>query len=57
MACPHVAGAAALYWSSHPEKTYKEVKDAILKSARPIPALRGKTVSGGKLNVEDLMKL
>jgi len=57
MACPHVAGAAALYWSSHPGKTYKEVKDAILKSARPIPALRGKTVSGGKLNVEDLMKL
>jgi len=56
MACPHVAGAAALYWSSHPEKSYKEVKEAILKSARPVAALNGKSVSGGKLNVEDLIK-
>jgi thermitase len=55
MACPHVAGAAALYWSLHPGKTWVEVKDAILKSARPAPALKGKLVSDGKLNVKDLM--
>ena len=55
MACPHVAGAAALYWSAHPEKNYMEVKNAILASARKIPALSGKAVSEGKLNVEDLM--
>lgn len=56
MACPHVAGAAALYWSVHPEKTYKQVKDAILNSAVKIPAAAGKLVSEGKLNVEGLMK-
>jgi len=55
MACPHVAGAAALYWSHHPEKTWMEVKGAILKSARPLPSLSGKLVSGGKLNVKDLL--
>lgn len=56
MACPHVAGAAALYWSVHPEKTYKQVKEAILNSATRIPAAEGKLVTGGKLNVENLMK-
>lgn len=56
MACPHVAGAAALYWSRHPEKTYQEVKAAILNSAVKIPAATGKLVTGGKLNVENLLK-
>ena len=56
MACPHVAGAAALYWSVHPEKTYAEVKAAILGSAVRIPATEGKMTSNGKLNVEALMK-
>jgi thermitase len=56
MACPHVAGAAALYWSANPEKTWQEVKSAILKSAKPISSLTGKTVTGAKLSVEDLMK-
>lgn len=57
MACPHVAGAAALYWSAHPEKTWKEVKTAILSSAKPIPSLTGKTLTGAKLSVEELMKI
>ena len=56
MACPHVAGAAALYWSAHPEKNYHQVKDAILNSAVRIPAAQGKMVSNGKLSVENLMK-
>jgi len=56
MACPHVAGAAALYWSAHPEKTWQEVKTAILASAKKIPSLTGKTLTGGKLSVEELMK-
>ncbi len=57
MACPHVAGAAALYWSAHPEKNWKQVKDAILTSAKPIPSLTGKTLTGAKLSVENLMKV
>ena len=56
MACPHVAGAAAFYWSAHPEKTWQEVKAAILASAKKIPSLTGKTLTGGKLSVEELMK-
>lgn len=55
MATPHVAGAAALYWSAHPNATYKEVKDAILSSAKKIPALTGKASTGGKLDVKELM--
>ncbi|MFN7454422.1 MAG: S8 family serine peptidase, partial [Pseudobdellovibrionaceae bacterium] len=57
MATPHVAGAAALYWSLHPNKSWREVKDAILKSAVPIPALRGKTTTEGKLNIKSLMNM
>jgi thermitase len=55
MATPHVAGAAALYWSKHPTATWREVKDALLSSVKPLPALQGKIVSGGKLSVEQLM--
>jgi thermitase len=56
MACPHVAGAAALYLSAHPGATVKQIKDALINSATPLPVLAGKMVSGGKLNVEKLMQ-
>jgi thermitase len=56
MAAPHVAGAAALYWSQYPHKTMAEVKEALLKSAVRIPSLQNKTVSGGKLNLINLMR-
>jgi subtilisin family serine protease len=55
MATPHVAGAAALYWSAHPEKNWREVKEALMKTTTAIPALKGKAVSQGKLNVKALM--
>ena len=51
MAAPHVAGAAALVWSRHPEWTYKQVKDALLKTVDPVSALQGKVSTGGRLNV------
>jgi subtilisin family serine protease len=56
MATPHVAGAAALYWSAHPEKNWQDVKQALLASTHKIPSLQGKTVSGGKLDVRALLK-
>jgi subtilisin family serine protease len=56
MATPHVAGAAALYWSAHPEKTWQQVKTAILQSVKPTSALKSATTSGGKLNVLGLMQ-
>lgn len=55
MACPHVAGAAAAFWSKHPNFTWKEVKKAILDSAKPIAAAKGKLVTEGKLDVQGLM--
>jgi subtilisin family serine protease len=51
MACPHVAGAAALLWSAHPEWDYKKVKDVLLKSVDVLPSLAGKVATSGRLNV------
>lgn len=55
MATPHVAGAAALYWSANPEKSWQDVKAAILGSAKKINSLANKSVSGGKLDVKALV--
>ncbi len=56
MATPHVAGAAALYWSAHPNASMQDVKSAVLNSAKPVSSLNGKSVTGGKLNVAGLMQ-
>jgi thermitase len=56
MATPHVAGAAALYWSQHPNKNFREVKQAILNSSVKVNSMSGKSVSGGKVNAASLMK-
>lgn len=56
MAAPHVSGAAALYWSLHPDKSANEVKEAILNSAVKVPTLQNKVVSDGKLNLTQLLK-
>ncbi len=57
MAAPQVAGALALYWSKHPEAKWQDVKKALLDSATPIEAMKGKSISGGKLNVDKLSTL
>ena len=51
MAAAHVAGACALLKASRPSLTHTEIRDIILRSTVPIPALAGKTVTGGRLNV------
>ncbi|UOF01132.1 S8 family peptidase [Bdellovibrio reynosensis] len=56
MAAPHVAGAAALYWSANPTKSWQDVKAALLGSVKKVNSLANKSVSGGKLDVEALMK-
>jgi len=55
MATPHVSGAVCLLWAAAPLMTHLEVKDAILSSVDPIPALQGITVTGGRLNVYNMM--
>ncbi|HEV8690588.1 MAG TPA: S8 family peptidase, partial [Ideonella sp.] len=53
MAAPHVAGAIALYASSHPGLNAMQLKDAILSSTAPTASLAGKTLTGGRLNASD----
>jgi subtilisin family serine protease len=55
MACPHVAGAAAMVWSKHPHWTYKQVKAALLNSVDVIPGLSGKVATSGRLNLMKAM--
>lgn len=55
MACPHVAGVAALLVSYYggPGFTADMLKDALLGGAKPgVIDLRGRTVGGGKLDAE-----
>jgi len=51
MATPHVTGAAALYAATHPGASAVTIKNAILSSVVKTPALSGKCVTGGRLNV------
>jgi len=50
MASPHVAGIAALLLSNEPSLTPVQVRDRIIQTAEPIPALVSMTVSSGRAN-------
>ncbi len=52
MACPHVAGLAALILSERPELSALDVKQIIMDSVDPLPSLQGITVTGGLINVQ-----
>ncbi len=54
MATPHVAGALALAWSDHSSWKYNEVVDAVMKATKPVSALKGKVVTGGRLDLQGL---
>ena len=51
MACPHVAGAAALIKASCGVVDYQVIKNAILNSVDEVPNLEDKCVTGGRLNI------
>jgi len=51
MATPHVSGAAALVLADNPNLTYLQVKERLLSGARPLHTLKGKTISGGMLDI------
>jgi subtilisin family serine protease len=51
MAAPFVTGVAALVASKNPTWTHSRLRAAILDTVRPIPALSGKTVTGGTLDL------
>ena len=56
MACPHVAGGAALVWAAHPSWDYKQVKKALMDSTDKLSSLAGKTITGGRLNVLNALR-
>lgn len=51
MATPHVAGACALLLAHNPTLPPTAIRSALLSSVDPVPALAGRCVSGGRLNV------
>jgi subtilisin family serine protease len=51
MASPHVAGAASLLLAADSTLSAAQVKELILDSTDPVSALSGKTVTGGRLNL------
>jgi subtilisin family serine protease len=51
MATPHVAGAAALLFSTDTSQTANQLRTRILATTTPTPSMAGITVTGGRLNV------
>lgn len=56
MSTPHVSGAAALLRARLPASSYSEIKNIILSSVDPLPSLAGKMVSGGRLNLLNVLE-
>jgi subtilisin family serine protease/subtilisin-like proprotein convertase family protein len=50
MATPQVTGVMALVWSAHPSWTYSQVIRQVTSTVDKVPALAGKTITGGRLN-------
>ena len=51
MAAPHVAGAVALVAAADPSLTALQIRARILDTVDPVPALAGRVVTGGRLNL------
>ncbi|HKS26379.1 MAG TPA: S8 family serine peptidase [Pyrinomonadaceae bacterium] len=50
MATPEVVGVAALVLSLEPDMSVKELRQRLMDSTDPLPALKGKVVTGGRIN-------
>ena len=56
MAAPHVTGAIALYASRNADATAAETREALLGSVIATSSLQGKTVTGGRLDAEAMLR-
>ncbi|MFO0836270.1 MAG: S8 family serine peptidase [Phycisphaerales bacterium] len=54
---PTVAGAVALLKSYKPNASPEEIRRALIDSVDPLPALQGKVVSGGRLNINRALEI
>jgi len=50
-AAPYVAGTLALMLTKYPNETYQQLIARVLNATDPLPALAGKCVTGGRLNL------
>lgn len=55
MACPHVAGAAAMLISHERNLTYADVKDRILWTSDYLPNWEDKVLTSGRLNLYNML--
>ncbi len=55
MATPHVSGALAVLWDANPTLTAQQVIAKLYSSLDPLASLAGKTVTGGRLNLQKLL--
>lgn len=51
MACPHVAGMAALLWSANPSMTAVQIKERLMNTSVPVSGLRTKTAARGRVDM------
>jgi hypothetical protein len=56
MATPHVSGAVALLKSIAPDMSAAEIKTRLLETVDPVAAFASNTLSGGRLNVAQLIE-
>lgn len=57
MACPQVAGAAVLLKAGYPNLKGPQLQDLLLKSVDEVSSLKGKTITGGRLNISKAFEL
>lgn len=53
---PYVAGACALLMAQYPADTYQETIARLLGATDPLPSLAGKCRTGGRLNLNKIMR-
>ncbi|MSU58182.1 MAG: hypothetical protein EXS35_08380 [Pedosphaera sp.] len=51
VAAPHVSGAMALMLAKYPAETHQQIIARVLNATDPLPALTGKCVTGGRMNL------
>ena len=56
MAAPMVTGAAALIYSARTDLSLQDIKTAILSTVHKLAPLKGKTATGGMLDVSAAIK-